>query len=54
LLIGPESYIVFELGIKIPVVDPIKCIVKVANKLTLIEKTKHQALDIMGKVLKKE
>jgi transcription initiation factor TFIIB len=46
--------LVFELGIKIPIVDPMKCIAKVANKLSLSEKTKHQALNIMGKVLKKE
>jgi transcription initiation factor TFIIB len=46
--------LVFELGIKIPVVDPMKCIARVANKLRLSEKTKHQALNIMGKVLKKE
>jgi transcription initiation factor TFIIB len=46
--------LVFELGIKIPAVDPMKCIAKVANKLSLSEKTKHQALNIMGKVLKKE
>jgi transcription initiation factor TFIIB len=46
--------LVFELGIKIPAVDPMKCIAKVANTLTLSEKTKHQALNIMGKVLKKE
>jgi transcription initiation factor TFIIB len=46
--------LVFELGIKIPVVDPMKCITKVANKLSLCERTKHQALNIMGEVTKKQ
>jgi transcription initiation factor TFIIB len=44
----------FELDIKIPVVDPMKCIVKVANKLGISEKTKHQAMDIMAEVVKRE
>jgi transcription initiation factor TFIIB len=46
--------LVFELGIKIPVVDPMKCVARVANKLSISEKTKHQAMIIMGEVLKKE
>jgi transcription initiation factor TFIIB len=39
--------LVFELDIKIPVVDPMKCIVKVANKANLNEKTVRQAMSIM-------
>ena len=46
--------LVFELGIKIPAIDPMKCIAKIANRLSLSEKPKHQALSIMGKVLKQE
>ena len=34
--------LVFELDIKIPIVDPMKCIVKVANKANLNEKTVRQ------------
>lgn len=44
--------LVFELDLKIPVVDPIKYIVRVANKANLSEKTKRQAMDIMNKVTK--
>jgi transcription initiation factor TFIIB len=39
--------LVFELDIKIPVVDPMKCIAKVANKANLNEKTVRQAMRIM-------
>ena len=39
--------LVFELDIKIPMVDPMKCIVKVANKANLHEKTVRQAMTIM-------
>jgi transcription initiation factor TFIIB len=44
--------LVLELDIKIPVTDPMKCIAKVANKLGVSEKTKHQAMDIMTEVIK--
>jgi transcription initiation factor TFIIB len=46
--------LVFELDIKIPIVDPMKCIVKVANKLGIKEKTKQQAMNIMSEVVKRE
>src|ERR687896_2108577 len=48
------SVLVFELDIKIPLVDPMKCIVKVANKLGVNEKTKKQAMNIMSEVVKRE
>src|SRR5919202_1860577 len=35
---------------KVPNIDPVKCIAKVANKANLTEKTKRQALNIMEKV----
>src|ERR671913_285595 len=45
----------FELDLKpIPVIDPIKCIVKIANNLNLEEKTKHKAIKIMKKVIEQE
>jgi transcription initiation factor TFIIB len=43
-----------ELDIKMPIIDPIKCIVKVANKASLNEKTKRQAIDVMNKITKRE
>jgi transcription initiation factor TFIIB len=42
--------LVLELNYKIPMVDPIKCIVRVANKANLSEKTKRQAMNIMHSV----
>ena len=44
----------FELDLKIPIIDPIRCITKVANKSKLSEKTKRQAAEIMNIVTKKE
>jgi transcription initiation factor TFIIB len=46
--------LVFELDIKIPIVDPMKCIARVANKLKINEKTKYHAMNIMEKVVNKE
>ena len=47
--------LIFELDLKpIPVIDPIKCIVKIANNLNLDEKIKHKAINIMKKVMKEE
>ncbi|MFL6344045.1 MAG: transcription initiation factor IIB family protein [Nitrososphaeraceae archaeon] len=43
-----------ELDLKIPIVDPMKYIAKVANKANLSEKTKRQAVDIMDNVTKRE
>jgi transcription initiation factor TFIIB len=44
----------FELDLKTPLIDPMKCIVKVANKSKLSEKTKRQAAEIMAIVSKRE
>ena len=46
--------LVQELGLKIPVVDPIIWIAKIANKVNLSEKTKRQAMNIMHQVLQSE
>lgn len=43
-----------ELGISIPILDPMKCIVKVANKISLNERTKRRAMAIMNQVTEKE
>jgi transcription initiation factor TFIIB len=44
----------FELDLRMPLLDPMKCIVKVANKVKLSEKTKRQAAGIMSIATKKE
>jgi transcription initiation factor TFIIB len=47
--------LIFELDLKpIPIIDPIKCIVKIANNLKLEEKIKHKAIKIMKEVMKEE
>lgn len=46
--------LIYELGISIPMVDPMKCIVKVANRISLNEITKRKAMAIMGQVTEKE
>ncbi len=43
-----------SLNIKLPQQDPMKCIVKVANKVRLSEKTKRKAAEIMSNVMKEE
>jgi transcription initiation factor TFIIB len=42
--------IVLNLDLKVPLVDPVKCISKIANKLELSEKTKRHAIDYMYNV----
>jgi transcription initiation factor TFIIB len=44
-----QSYriLITELDIKIPMLDPMKCIAKVANKMKLNERITRQAMDIM-------
>jgi transcription initiation factor TFIIB len=51
-----KSYrlVVFEFGIKIPVVDPMKCVAKVANKLSLTQKTRHLAVNMMEEAVEKK
>jgi transcription initiation factor TFIIB len=39
--------LVFELDLKVPLVDPMKCIAKVANKANLSESTRRKAMSIM-------
>ena len=43
-----------ELDFKVPNPDPMKCIVKVANKANLCENTKRRAISIMKDIIKKE
>lgn len=39
--------VVMELDLKIPLIDPMKCVVRVANRANLTERTKRVALNIM-------
>jgi transcription initiation factor TFIIB len=43
-----------EFGMSIPMLDPMKCIVKVANKISLNEKIKRKAMGLMNQVTEKE
>ena len=44
---------IVELDLKVPIVDSMKCIAKVANKVSLSKKTKgRQAMSIMNDVAK--
>ncbi|MBV9667934.1 MAG: hypothetical protein JO327_07360 [Nitrososphaeraceae archaeon] len=43
-----------EFEYKVPVSDPMMCIVKVANNTNLSEKTKRKAMSIMKEIVKKE
>jgi transcription initiation factor TFIIB len=42
--------IVLNLDLKVPMIDPVKCISKIANKLELSEKTKRHAISYMHNV----
>lgn len=43
--------VVMELDLKIPLIDPMKCIVRVANRAKLSERTKRAAMNIMKGVM---
>ncbi|MFZ0513724.1 MAG: transcription initiation factor IIB, partial [Candidatus Nitrosopolaris sp.] len=51
-----KSYrlLINKLDIKIPIIDPIRFIIKVDNKASLNEKTKRKAIDVMYYLNKKE
>jgi transcription initiation factor TFIIB len=44
--------LIMELDLKIPLIDPIKCIIRIANNAKISEKTKRQAIDIMHDTIK--
>ena len=46
--------IIYELELKIPSADLIKCITKVANKANLTENTKREAIRIMSLVIEEQ
>ena len=41
-----------ELDLKVPMLDPIKCISRVANKANISERTKRRAMDMIQDVIK--
>jgi transcription initiation factor TFIIB len=46
--------LVFELDIKIPIVDPMSCIIRIANRVRLNHRTKLQAIRMMDNISKDE
>jgi transcription initiation factor TFIIB len=46
--------LILELDIKVPLIDPMKCLVKIANQMRLSEKTKRTAINIMSDLIAKE
>ena len=47
-------HMVIELDIRIPTVDPIKCIARIANQINLNQKVKQKAINIMNAATKSE
>ena len=45
--------LVIELEVKVPIVEPIKCISRIANKVEIGQKTKRQAMNIMSDITKR-
>ena len=46
--------LIIELDLKIPLLDPIKCIIRIANNAKISEKIRRQAINIMHDIIKKE
>ena len=46
--------LILELDYKVPNIDPVKCVTRVANNAKLAERTKRQAIDIMDKIKQNE
>jgi transcription initiation factor TFIIB len=45
--------LISEFDIKVPIADPMKCIVKIANKANLSEKTTRQAMNMMTRIIQR-
>jgi transcription initiation factor TFIIB len=43
--------LISEFDIKVPIADPMKCIIKIANKANLSEKTTRQAMNMMTQII---
>jgi transcription initiation factor TFIIB len=46
--------LISEFDIKVAMADPMKCIVKIANKANLSEKTTRQAINMMTRIIQRE
>ena len=46
--------LILELDIKVPLADPMKCIIKIANRAGLSEKTRRMAMSTMNELVQKE
>lgn len=46
--------VVNELDMKMPMVDPMKCIVKIANRLDMSEKSRRIAINMMNDIIRKK
>lgn len=52
LITKSHRELIFELQLKLPDIDNRKCVVRVANKANVSEKTKYKAINLMDKVVK--
>lgn len=43
---------IFDLDLKIPIVDPLKCIARIANQINLNQKIEHDAITVMNAATK--
>ncbi|HEU4446216.1 MAG TPA: transcription initiation factor IIB [Nitrososphaeraceae archaeon] len=46
--------LIFELNIRSPAIDPMKCITKIAHNANITERTKREAMKLMAVVVRKE
>ena len=46
--------LIFELNIRSPAIDPMKCIAKIAHNSNITERTKREAMKLMAVVVRKE
>jgi len=44
--------IIFELDLKLPIIDTTKCIARVANRVSINERAKHRAINLINDVVK--
>lgn len=45
--------LVRELDLKVPMIDPVKCVARVANRVNISERTKRRAMDMIYDVIKR-
>jgi len=47
------KHLIIELDLKIPIVEPMKCITRIANKIDVSQKTKLKAINMMSDITKR-